>query len=158
MAGCGIACGAILAMSIALFSWRGHGERRSASFRLKSGLLVADWIKATFGIRPTLKWPNDVLFAGKNLAAILCETSSHGEIPEAVTVGVGLKPSPAARSLPEKISLLPMADVVSGTWDAPAVAAELARYIARRWTDVEREGVARRYGEYDVGAGAAMGG
>ena len=42
-----------------------------------------------FGFACDIKWPNDLLIAGKKVAGILCETRPHGEYV-AVIVGFGL--------------------------------------------------------------------
>lgn len=44
---------------------------------------------ATLGVEVGLKWPNDVLLAGRKLAGILCEARWTGTTPE-VVVGFGL--------------------------------------------------------------------
>lgn len=41
------------------------------------------------GFSPTLKWPNDILLAGKKLAGILCETVVQ-EASRGVVLGIGL--------------------------------------------------------------------
>lgn len=60
---------------------------------LAAGLAVADAI-ATIGDYETdavrIKWPNDVWIARKKCAGILVESSSVGESPEAVIIGIGI--------------------------------------------------------------------
>ena len=52
---------------------------------LAAGLATADTVAEYTGVRPRLKWPNDVLISGKKAAGILCQ-SARG----AVVVGIGL--------------------------------------------------------------------
>lgn len=51
---------------------------------------TAAFIHETFGIRVTIKWPNDLLFAGRKLAGILCESRLHGNDWGAVLIGIGI--------------------------------------------------------------------
>ncbi len=45
--------------------------------------------KAT-GIRPGIKWPNDIIFEGRKVAGILAEARFEHSHPKAVVVGVGI--------------------------------------------------------------------
>jgi BirA family biotin operon repressor/biotin-[acetyl-CoA-carboxylase] ligase len=52
---------------------------------MASALSAADAVEAITGLRPDVKWPNDVLLSGKKLCGILIETSADYAI-----VGIGL--------------------------------------------------------------------
>ena len=52
---------------------------------MASALAVAEAIEATTGLRPEIKWPNDVLFAGRKVCGILIETSE-----QVAALGIGL--------------------------------------------------------------------
>ena len=52
---------------------------------LLAGLAVARCLERLAGLRPALKWPNDVLVEGRKLCGVLCEGSG-----DTVLVGVGL--------------------------------------------------------------------
>ena len=67
---------------------------------LAAGVLVADVIKEHFGIRVTLKWPNDILFQGRKLGGLLCETLLSGDKASGVFIGIGLNLK-AAPKLPK---------------------------------------------------------
>ena len=43
-----------------------------------------------YGLRPEIKWPNDVYLSGKKLAGILAENVIEGECLKACIVGIGL--------------------------------------------------------------------
>ncbi len=92
--------GSGLAMSVRLpvtagYAWLG-------AFPLLVGGVVADVIGQETGLLASVKWPNDILIAGKKVCGILCETSHHG-----VIAGIGLNlnypegelPAPHATSL-----------------------------------------------------------
>ncbi len=62
---------------------------RLVGLTLAAGIAVCDAINF-FGVRASLKWPNDVLASRKKLAGILTEMSSRGQVVEHVIVGVGV--------------------------------------------------------------------
>lgn len=74
---------------------------------LLTGLAVADAIEDWYAVRPTLKWPNDLLApvgsvaAGRKLAGILCELTATPDGPgRAVVVGIGINVDQGAAELP----------------------------------------------------------
>jgi BirA family biotin operon repressor/biotin-[acetyl-CoA-carboxylase] ligase len=102
------------------------------------------------GVPIQLKWPNDLILAGRKLGGILCEARWQGGAPGWVAVGVGVNvvnPIPAALA-PAAIALaavwpdadpdllaLPVAEGVAGVGDrsGPLSAAELAEFRGRDW-------------------------
>jgi BirA family biotin operon repressor/biotin-[acetyl-CoA-carboxylase] ligase len=54
-----------------------------------SSLAVHDTIEALLGTRPSLKWPNDVLIAGKKVCGTLLELSTEADMVRFVVVGIG---------------------------------------------------------------------
>src|SRR5699024_478375 len=73
---------------------------------LVTGLGVADALAEVGGVRPALKWPNDVLVGGRKIAGILVEMSTvpaggdFGVRMPAVVVGVGLNVGLTREELP----------------------------------------------------------
>jgi BirA family transcriptional regulator, biotin operon repressor / biotin---[acetyl-CoA-carboxylase] ligase len=63
---------------------------------LLTGVAVARSVRAVSGLPATLKWPNDVLIAGRKLAGILAEQAADG----AVVIGMGINVATAADALP----------------------------------------------------------
>jgi BirA family biotin operon repressor/biotin-[acetyl-CoA-carboxylase] ligase len=55
-----------------------------------SSLAVYDTIGELSGIRPSLKWPNDVLINGKKVCGTLIELSTEADMVRFVVVGIGL--------------------------------------------------------------------
>lgn len=66
---------------------------------LITGLAVADGLRASAGVAAELKWPNDVLAAGRKLCGILAERVDVGGPPAAV-LGMGINTRLAADQLP----------------------------------------------------------
>lgn len=51
---------------------------------------TAAWIQKTFSVRVTIKWPNDLLFGGRKLAGILCESRMQGKTLGPLIIGIGI--------------------------------------------------------------------
>ena len=51
---------------------------------------AAEAIETVCGLRPDLKWPNDLEWHGRKLAGILAESSITGEQLDYVVAGIGL--------------------------------------------------------------------
>ena len=52
-------------------------------------IALADACEA-FGLRPAIKWPNDVLLDGRKVAGVLVESQWSGNNPQGAVVGLGL--------------------------------------------------------------------
>ncbi len=68
---------------------------RAARLTMLAGASVCDAIEQTTSLRADLKWPNDVLIAGRKVAGILSESAVQGERLEYAVVGLGLNVSSA---------------------------------------------------------------
>ncbi len=60
------------------------------------GLAVALALERVVGLRPRLKWPNDVLLGGRKVAGVLAEALWQGQRPAAVALGIGVNIAPQA--------------------------------------------------------------
>ena len=67
-----------------------------ALFAPLSGLALRDTLRRHYGLHPQIKWPNDVLLAGKKTAGILVEASWSGAQASAIVLGIGINITPAA--------------------------------------------------------------
>ena len=55
-----------------------------------SSLAVARAIESETGLRPSIKWPNDVLIRGKKVCGLLVENALEGQAVRYAIVGIGL--------------------------------------------------------------------
>ena len=55
-----------------------------------AGLALARALEGRFGLKPVVKWPNDLLHGGRKLAGILCEARARPGQPTKVLVGIGV--------------------------------------------------------------------
>lgn len=70
---------------------------------LAAGLAAADAVRAEARIEVRLKWPNDLVLAGKKLGGILCEGVSGGAGGDFAVVGVGINVGHGPADLPDDI-------------------------------------------------------
>ncbi|MFZ5877645.1 MAG: biotin--[acetyl-CoA-carboxylase] ligase [Nitrospirota bacterium] len=117
--------GTALAMSIifrprfgsALWPWLG----------LAAALAVRDAISRVPGISGAVKWPNDVVIAGRKVAGILLETRHAGTHASdaAVVIGIGINVNNRAAALPDSFrdSAISLLDASGAVIDRNALAA-----------------------------------
>lgn len=55
-----------------------------------SSLAIADAVEAVAGVRPQIKWPNDLVLNGRKLAGVLIETEHKGGRLDFAVIGIGL--------------------------------------------------------------------
>lgn len=68
-----------------------------------SSLAVYDTIKALTDVEPILKWPNDVLIAGKKICGTLLELSTEADMVRFVVVGIGFNINMDDQDIDEEI-------------------------------------------------------
>lgn len=57
---------------------------------LAAALATAKAVEETTGLRPLIKWPNDVLLSGKKLSGILVETAADMDLVRSAVIGIGI--------------------------------------------------------------------
>lgn len=72
---------------------------------LVSGLAVAEALWKIAGVKPTLKWPNDVLFNSKKCAGILAESSALNLVAEErfAIIGIGVNVNHGNENFPSEL-------------------------------------------------------
>lgn len=78
------------AIAMSLILRPATSEIHLAQLSLLGGLAVAEGIEAVTGLKPQLKWPNDVLIEDKKVAGVLAEASFDGNKVEWVVLGIGI--------------------------------------------------------------------
>ncbi len=107
--------GAALAFSLVIRPAGGEGEHIPL-FSPLAGLSVA-LVLESYGLSPSIKWPNDVLLGRQKVCGILAESVWSGERLQALVVGVGVNVAP--RSVPPAESLLFPATCVESELGSP---------------------------------------
>ncbi len=93
------------------------------------------------GLRPTLKWPNDLLLDGRKLAGILCEARGAPDAWTAV-VGVGLNARRPPAGWPDDVPGIALDERLPDPPSARALAGPLLGRLEAWLTRVERHGLA----------------
>lgn len=120
---------------------------------IKAGVLIARCILAKVGLRVTLKWPNDLLFAGRKVGGLLLETSTMGGKVGEVIVGLGLNLNVAPKIEGAAYDAVSLADVVGEPQDARSWATDLARDFEKAWRELTPADVAEAFAEFAIPAG-----
>jgi BirA family biotin operon repressor/biotin-[acetyl-CoA-carboxylase] ligase len=89
------------------------------AYSLVAAVAVAETLARTAALAARLKWPNDVLIAGRKIAGILLESRTPGDAASAV-VAVGIGINLAQRAFPAALSAR-----------ATSVAIEVGRVVGR---------------------------
>jgi len=66
---------------------------------LATTFAVVDGLKSSVGVRPLVRWPNDVLLEGKKVGGVICEANFANHRLSHVIVGVGVNCNSSAKSL-----------------------------------------------------------
>ena len=75
------------------------------SLMMLASLAVAHSIEAVTGLRPQLKWPNDVLIKGRKITGILIENSLRGKTLKYAVIGIGININIRMADFPELSTL-----------------------------------------------------
>ena len=120
---------------------------------LKAGALLARVLERRAGVRVTLKWPNDLLFAGRKLGGVLLEGSTKANESGEVLVGIGLNLA-VAPEIAGPYRSIALSDVIG---DAPApqtVATWIAEAFHEEWQTTAARDVPRLFQDYAIDLGS----
>lgn len=70
---------------------------------LVAGIAAAEAIRASQGIDVQLKWPNDIVWSGKKLGGILCESEFIGSLLSCAILGLGLNVNHRPKDFPAEL-------------------------------------------------------
>ena len=84
-----------------------------------ASLAVVHSIEAVTGLKPQIKWPNDILIKGKKVSGILIESDVKGDVVDFSVLGIGMNVDLKVASSPEVLST------------ATSLANELGKKISR---------------------------
>ena len=107
-------------------------HRNTAELSLVGGLATAEAVEEATGASAGIKWPNDVLLAGRKVAGVLAE--SRGAV---VVLGVGLNVNQAAEELP-RAARIPAGSLFAADGVHRARAPLLAALLRRLEADYDR--------------------
>jgi len=73
-------------------------------FPLIAGVAVAEAIERLTGLNPKLKWPNDIIVAGRKAGGILLEMSAEMDRINYIVIGMGINVNSERAHFPEEIA------------------------------------------------------
>lgn len=113
---------------------------RISQVPIAAGLAVVDAIDNVSGIRPQVKWPNDILINGAKLAGILAEAVPMRDGSTAVVLGIGINLD--VPTFPEGLRAVSLHTVTSAvvTWESALCS--LLPALATRMETLETSGIA----------------
>lgn len=122
---------------------------------LAAAVAVADAIAATTGLRPGIKWPNDVLLGGRKACGILTELEAEAERVRFVVVGIGVNLNAREEDFPPELraKATSLAIELGRPVDRPAFAGALLGALERVYGEMLRggfPGVRARYESWHV--------
>ena len=113
---------------------------RSYLLAASAAIAIAAALTAATNVLPELKWPNDVLVAGRKVAGVLVETAIAGDRLAHAVIGMGtnLNWHPASVA-PDALPATSIAAVLGHPVDRAAYAAALLDNLGARLAQLERE-------------------
>lgn len=119
---------------------------------IKVACLISEWLSEVFGLRVTIKWPNDICLGAKKLAGILCESSWNGNHwgPVIIGVGLNLKSMKACNDLSS--GTVSLEDVLLKRPDPEVMAKSFLDYIERSWSRLSNQLVIKTYQKFCPGS------
>jgi biotin-[acetyl-CoA-carboxylase] ligase BirA-like protein len=115
----------------------GEAELRGFSpslIPLKVVTLISWWLAVEFNIRVTVKWPNDIYFAGRKLGGILCEGSSRNGEMLSCLVGIGLNLNVVPEiSSEQKYDAVSLETIFATTFERHSKIQSLVRFFQSHW-------------------------
>jgi BirA family biotin operon repressor/biotin-[acetyl-CoA-carboxylase] ligase len=96
-----------------------------------SAVAVARAVERQTGLKPEIKWPNDIMFGSRKCAGILLELSAEIDHIRHVVLGIGLDVNLAPEDFPEELRPLAtsLRSEAGRMIDRPALAAALLREL-----------------------------
>jgi BirA family biotin operon repressor/biotin-[acetyl-CoA-carboxylase] ligase len=121
---------------------------------LAVSIAVARTIERETGVRPGIKWPNDVLIGEKKVCGILTEMSAEVDRVKYVVIGIGVNANTVAKDLPDGATSL--REVTGKNIHRPAFARTLLVELETEYTRLKEgryEAIAKEWEEYTVTSG-----
>ncbi len=106
-------------------------DYQSGLLSLRTAILVADWLRQQLGFRATLKWPNDLLFAGAKFGGILCESDFQGTQAKGLVIGIGFNVVQAPTL--DDIRTTHLRAITGRTFSTEELACSLVDFFATHW-------------------------
>ena len=105
-----------------------------------TAVVMCDAVEAVCGVRPRIKWTNDLLLCGKKIAGILTEVALEGETGavQSLVIGVGINVSQGPEDFSPDVAAMAasLAQVLGRPVSRPQLAAEMIAALERLMADL----------------------
>jgi BirA family biotin operon repressor/biotin-[acetyl-CoA-carboxylase] ligase len=121
---------------------------------LAASVAVARAVERETGLRPGIKWPNDVLLGDKKVCGILTEMSAEVDRVKYVVIGIGVNANSVAKDLPEGATSL--REAAGREIHRPSFARTLLQELEAEYSRVKDgrfDETAKEWEEYTVTSG-----
>jgi birA, biotin-[acetyl-CoA-carboxylase] ligase region len=125
---------------------------QSSYIPLKSAVILAEWIHHTFNVYVTLKWPNDILFRGKKIAGILCESFLSTNETQHIIIGIGVNIHKAPTKLTDYKTIC-FQHIFLKTWPIANLQLSLINWWQAYWNKLDKKELTKRYSKYHISHG-----
>lgn len=122
---------------------------RAAGITLAAAMAVIDAVESTLCIRPSIKWPNDIILEGKKLCGILTEMSAEIDKIEYLVIGPGINVNARvgySEDLEDKV--ISLRDVLGMKIDRLELAGALVNAMFKRCADYAEHGLKNMIEDY----------
>lgn len=109
---------------------------------IAAGVAVCEAIRASTGLRPDLKWPNDALIAGRKVAGILAEAGAANGAVQHVILGIGINVGQASFPADVAATATSLEAELGRPVDRGLVFAELLAKLGERYQQIRQGAVA----------------
>jgi biotin-[acetyl-CoA-carboxylase] ligase BirA-like protein len=111
----------------------------------KTAVLICEWFYLNYQVRLTIKWPNDLLFAGYKLGGILSECKVHLQ-KETIIIGIGL-------NIKEKFltSSICANEILNKKLPLEQCRKNLINYFEKNWDQITPNNIITKYYFFYIG-------
>lgn len=118
---------------------------RSPQITLLAATVLAEVLKRQCGIKPQIKWPNDVLTDGKKLAGILTELQAEQDQVNYIVLGMGINVNHDLDVFPEELHHLATSVKMKTdkSWELRTIIQDILTTFEKRYEEFIEEGFSK---------------
>ncbi|MYL55164.1 biotin--[acetyl-CoA-carboxylase] ligase [Pontibacillus yanchengensis] len=118
---------------------------KSPQITLLAATVLAEVFKEYCGIKPQIKWPNDILTDSKKLAGILTELQAEQDQINYIILGMGINVNHPIETFPEEIrDKASSLKIESGEeWDLSSLIREIIQTFEKRYEEFIKDGFSK---------------
>ena len=105
---------------------------------LLSAVAISEAVEKHTGLRPLIKWPNDLLLGGRKIAGILTELRAEVDRVEFVVLGVGLNVNTSSKELP--LVATSLKEVKGEEIGRVGLLKDILRSLEKRYLSLKKQG------------------